>query len=506
MDIISAFNDQNLFGSTFSGPSWRNWRAVLRGIYGLPMSAAEMKIYGAVSGRTEAPHIPATEAHIIAGRRSGKSTIAAGIAVYTAIARDYRPYLAPGAFATIFVVSPDRTQSRIVHRTVRGLIEQSPLLRDQVARDTETSIELKSGVAIEVGTASARTLRGYSCPLVILDEEAFFDQAVDAADADESIIQALLPSLATIPGSMLLGISSPYARRGVLWDRYSRFFGHNDSAVQVYKAPTRTLNPTIPQSVIDAAMEKDPQAASAEWLAEFRADRDTYVSREIVDQCVSKTVFERAPQPNLRYVGFVDPAGGAGADSFCAAVAHLENGIAILDCVVTRKPPFNAEAVVAELAAYFKRYGVVNVRGDHFSGDVIRSMFQKAGIIYSVHPAPKREIFRALLPLMTSGKIDLLDNTVLHQQLVALERQVSRGGTEIISHPLGAHDDLAVAAAGALVIAAEKAARNSAVFCPAVLVTPVDAGYGPSQYDSGDGPITLQDWPGAAPGGSVWPA
>jgi hypothetical protein len=130
--------------------------------------------------------------------------------------------------------------------------------------------------------------------------------------------------------------------------------------------------------------------------------------------------------------------------------------VATLDCTVTRSPPFNAESVVAEMKFWCVKYGISRIYGDHFSGDVIRSMFQKVGIEYAVFGQPKREIFRALLPAMTSGKVDLTDYAPLHNQLVALERTVTRGGTETISHPLGGHDDLAVAAAGALVVAASK--------------------------------------------------
>jgi hypothetical protein len=47
--------------------------------------------------------------------------------------------------------------------------------------------------------------------------------------------------------------------------------------------------------------------------------------------------------------------------------------------------------------------------------------------------------------------VDLLDVLRLHVQLVCLERRASRGGRDSIDHAPGAHDDLANAAAGALV-------------------------------------------------------
>ena len=63
---------------------------------------------------------------------------------------------------------------------------------------------------------------------------------------------------------MLLSASSPYAQRGALFDAFKRHYGKDGDPVLVWKAPTRTMNSTVPQRVIDAAMESDPAAAAAE--------------------------------------------------------------------------------------------------------------------------------------------------------------------------------------------------------------------------------------------------
>jgi hypothetical protein len=81
---------------------------------------------------------------------------------------------------------------------------------------------------------------------------------------------------------MMLCASSPYASRGALWEAYRRHFG-KDSNVLFWKAPTRTMNPSVPQSFIDAQMEADPANANAEFGAEFRTDLESFISREVVD-------------------------------------------------------------------------------------------------------------------------------------------------------------------------------------------------------------------------------
>jgi hypothetical protein len=49
------------------------------------------------------------------------------------------------------------------------------------------------------------------------------------------------------------------------------------------------MNPSVPQSVIDEAYERDPGNAAADYGAEFRRDVETLISREAIDVCVVLT-------------------------------------------------------------------------------------------------------------------------------------------------------------------------------------------------------------------------
>jgi hypothetical protein len=54
----------------------------------------------------------------------------------------------------------------------------------------------------------------------------------------------------------------------------------------VVQAPTRALNSTVPQSVIDRAMELDPVAASAEYGATFRSDVGSFLDLELIERAI----------------------------------------------------------------------------------------------------------------------------------------------------------------------------------------------------------------------------
>jgi hypothetical protein len=57
--------------------------------------------------------------------------------------------------------------------------------------------------------------------------------------------------MSTIPDAVLLCASSPYARRGALWNAHSRHYGQDGDHVLVWQADTRSMNPSVPQSYID---------------------------------------------------------------------------------------------------------------------------------------------------------------------------------------------------------------------------------------------------------------
>src|SRR5262249_8107788 len=150
------------------------------------------------------------------------------------------------------------------------------------------------------------------------------------AEPDAEIVNAIRPAMATIPGAMLLCASSPYSRRGALYDAWRKHFGKDGDDVLVWQAPTRTMNPSVRQTFIDQHLAEDPARASAEYLAEFRSDIEGFVSREAAEACVVQGRFELPPTSRGGYVAFVDPSGGS-ADSMTLAVARREqDGRAVL--------------------------------------------------------------------------------------------------------------------------------------------------------------------------------
>lgn len=452
ISILDAINDPNLFAPWFRNrDTWEAWMTFLCALFDLPMTKTQYEIYHKCTKRECVPAEPAHEAWLVVGRRGGKSFIMALVAVFLGCFRDYKQFLAPGEKATIMIVSADRKQSRIIIRYVKALMTRIPMLKQLIEREDQFGLDLTNQVTIEVHTASFKSTRGYSLAACILDELAFFPTDDHAAEVDREILNSLRPGLATIPNSLLLCASSPYARRGSLWEAYRKHHGVDNDPVLVWQAPTRTMNPSIPQRIINSAIEDDEASAKAEYLAQFRTDIEQFITREVVDACVSHDVKERGRETYITYKAFCDPAGGSGSDSFTICLGHYdrEQQTVIVDALREVPPRFDPDEVAREFSGLLKSYGVTSVMGDRYAGSWPASRFQAHGIKYESCEKPKSTLYLDALPLLNSRRIQLLDNKRLFNQLVSLERRTTRGtGKDIIDHPRGQHDDLVNVMAG----------------------------------------------------------
>lgn len=447
VSIRDLMTDPALLGSEFGGPSWAPWRTLLAGFYGLQLSDCELPLWERLTGRSDAPSAPFRELWQVIGRRGGKSRAAALLAVYEALFVDRTDRLAAGEVATVMLMAADRAQAANALRYVRGLLHLNPMFARMILRESAEGIELSNRTILAVQTASYRAVRGYSVAAVIADEIAFW-RADESANPDVEIIAALRPALATL-GGKLIALSSPYAKRGALWDTYRRHYGQ-PGPVLVAQAPSRVMNPELAPWLIEDAMQRDPAVARSEYLAQFRSDLADFVQREQVEALVRGSPIELTPEKRHRYIAFVDPSGG-GADEFTLAIAHREDDRVVVDLVRARS---GAPAeIVAEYAPLLRAYRVTRVQSDRYAGRWPADEFSRYGISCEQSARPKSELYRDLLPVMLSGRLELPPDDRLICQLSALERRTSRGGRDHIDHPPGSHDDRANALAGVVALA-----------------------------------------------------
>ncbi|MFC1580014.1 terminase large subunit domain-containing protein [Thermodesulfobacteriota bacterium] len=443
--IIEAIRADKLFKPVFRDlETWTAWLTLLKAFFGLPMGDDDLALFKDCTGRKEPSKAGYRELWAVIGRRGGKSFVSAVTAVYLALFHDYARHLAPGERGVIQIIASDRSQAQVILRYVKGILHSTPVFEQYLAHEYKERVDLNNHISIEVMSCSFRSVRGRTLIVAIFDEIAFW--MVDGASPDSEILSAVRPGMATIPTSKLIVISSPYARKGVLYEHHRDHFGKNNSDILVWQAPTRLMNPAIDQDFIDREVEKDPSAARAEYFAEFRMDIETFLSMEAVTACCGLPG-DLAPRPQFAYRGFVDSSGGR-SDAFTLGIGHQENAMLVVDVVRAWEPPFDPSDVVEAIAEILRHYRLDMVTGDRYGAAWVESAFEKCGIRYLPCDKAKSDLYLNLEGYINTQQIQLPEDEKLVNELAALERRRGRQGKDVVDHPPRGRDDRANVVAG----------------------------------------------------------
>jgi hypothetical protein len=235
LTIDRALRDDKLLGAALGdAETWSVWIAVLKAVFGLPLDGEQLLAFADVSDGRLPPTSRVSEFWAVAGRRSGKSRMAGALAAYLGAFQDWSDKLAPGEPGFIQILSPTVAQARLIADYALTFLQESPILKRKVVNANSTEIRLEGNITIAAHPNSFRSVCGRSLLCAILDESAFF-RSEESALPDVETYRALLPALATTNG-LLVGISSPYAKRGLLYDRHKLHFGQDGDVLVVQGA------------------------------------------------------------------------------------------------------------------------------------------------------------------------------------------------------------------------------------------------------------------------------
>jgi hypothetical protein len=417
---------------------------ILKSIYGLELSDAELEIYYRGTGREVYDAREQREITVLAGRRSGKTgKIGAPVGLYEAF-RDHR--IPRGERACVVLIAPTIAQAEIARDYMYNGILSSPILSARVAKCRKNEIMLKSRITILCCACSSISLRGMAVVAAILDEVSFMRNEQTSVHCDEDVLAALRPAMITFPESKLIKITTPHAKRGVVWNEYRR---RPELNYPVWQLSTTEMNPTVSAELLEQERERSLENFKREFLAEFTDNVVSWIEPEVLDAC---SVQGRKELPRVNdgtYVAAVDPA--FKQSDFGLAIAHrTSGGLIVLDYVArwtgTKKAPLGFERVCREIADILRGYGINEVQGDQYAAAAIQQEFLKLGIRYrekTFNRQTRPQLFNNLKHLLLQRKIELLDQPELLQQLRALEEyKMADGGIDI--RPGHGKDDLAI--------------------------------------------------------------
>ena len=366
--IDRALLDPKLLGAAL-GPAetWSTWLAALKAAFGIALTEDERQAFASIAGSREPPARKVAQLWAIAGRGSGKS-----------------PYLppspptspascsttsTPARLAMCWCWPVSRDQAKMVFSYASAFLRRSPILRKMIENVTANEIRLTNSVTIAVHSNSFRLIRGRTLLACVFDEIAFWRDDT-SANPDIEVYRAMRPSLART-GGMLVGISSPYRRAGLLHAKFKDHYDTDDEDILVVRGGTSVFNPTIDQATIAKEMAADPESARSEWGAEFRSDISSLLDDQVIEDAIDHArPLELPPRSGRRYYAFADASAGR-HDAFTLGIGHLEGkddaAIWVCDVIRGRAAPFDPRSVAQEYAALARDYGCAKIVGDNFA-------------------------------------------------------------------------------------------------------------------------------------------
>ena len=441
LSIEQALRDTNLLGAALGNPnSWSSWLTVLKAAFGQRLSEQELTTFHAVAGERLVPTSRVRELWAIVGRRGGKSRMAAAVAVYIGCFCKHR--LAHGEVGHILVLAASRDQARVVFEYCVAFLEQSPILRQELLSVTASEIRLRGNLVIGVHSNSFRNVRGRTLIACIFDECSFW-RSDDSANPDLETYRAVRPALITPHGTgMLVSISTPYRKTGLVYQKWHEHFAADDDAVLVVRGPSRTFNSLLTEQSVQQALKDDPEGARAEWEAEFRSDLQSFLTEQLIESAIDHSRPLELPPRSFKYHGFVDPSGGR-HDAYTLCIGHKEGDGFICDVLRYAKPPFDPAEVTHSYAGLLQDYRIKQVTSDNYAANWVTATFKDAGIKHVRSEYSKSQLYLEALPLFTRGLIAIPDLPPLLKELRLLERQTHRSGKDTVDHGKRGSDDLA---------------------------------------------------------------
>jgi len=224
----------------------------------------------------------------VAGRQSGKTTMAGIKALWYALTHDN---------SLILIVAPTFRQSQILFDKIRQFILENSWINEKVAYLTKTHVEFKNGSKI-ISLPSGHegyNIRGYTADMIIIDEAAY---------VPDEVYIAIEPALAIKDGTLIL-IGTPRGKIGRFCQAWiSPFFSKHHNTVYD--------NPLISKEYVEEQKQNMTEAEfRQEFLGEFIEESDTFFPLYLIEQSVEdpKLLKEEIPD-HVKYYYYlgVDPA------------------------------------------------------------------------------------------------------------------------------------------------------------------------------------------------------
>jgi hypothetical protein len=383
----------------------------------------------------------------------------------------------------VSIVSLKLDTSGVAYRILTATVQASPLLRALIIGEpTSEVLTLRhpNGLSVEIACvagakAGAGLVARWSAGVV-------FDEAPRMVGADDGIVNlddavhALLGRL--LPGAQALYIGSPWAPFGPVYDMVTERWGSPTDAQVVLRGTGPMLNPYwwTPERCA-ALRERDPVAYRTDVMGEFADPESSMFSSALIEGATRAEPAELEPNPLWSYSAAMDPATRGNSWTLVIATCTGTEGLIrkysialAVQWTGSKLSPLSPEAVLGEIAAVCRRYGLEVVWTDQWAADALRDLANRVGLAVMeerVTEQRKLEMYEALKLRLESGELELPPVPQVREDLLKVRKRITQTGASIVLPRTsdGRHADYAPALALAL---------SQPIGEPQELPTPVD--------------------------------
>lgn len=397
------------------------------------------------------------------GRRSGKTTMAAIVALWCCLLRpELLTNLRRGETGFSVVVATNHRQSRLLVQAALSIVERSPLLAPLLTHVTEDELHFANGTCLASFPCGSRGARGWPVFCLVFDELGHFVDAEGSNLAADSVVQALMPATATFGDeARVIASSTPWGSEGCFADMFAAADSGELEDAAAVTFPTAEVNPTITPEFLAAEERRDPEGFRSEYLAQFVGSGGAFFDHENVQAAVTLPG-ELKPGDATDWVAGLDPA--FSGDPFGLVLVgkdpsdrrRLVVGLIRSWVPQTRKASSLEEgrqiedAVLAEVASVIRLFGARAVTDQYKSAGVVERL-RRYGIAVKVHAmtAPTKDAaFGFVRGRLNEGSIELYEHTQLLRELKAVRTRYAAGKSSVVLPRIsGSHCDLAQALA-----------------------------------------------------------
>lgn len=428
-------------------------RAICRIIDGRPLRelASHPDVIEALGGEAAVLALP-SERHIrparvvlLGGVRSGKSLITAAAAVRASQACDLSG-LRHGEEARVSVLATDKDKADVVlNDHLTPTIRDKPMLATLLASEpTGDTLRLRhpTGRVVEVKVVAGKRAGGSVvsrwCAGLIADEAPRMvghdEGIVNLDDTLKNVHSRLLP------GAQIFEPGSPWGADGPVYRDFRDHFGAPSPDLVVIRCKGPAMNPSwwTAQRCEDTR-RIDPDTYETDVLAHFLSPDEALLSHVAIAAATRAKPGDLPYDPAQSYVGAMDPAtrGNAWTVTLATRVGQRKLVAYNREWVGSRAKPLNPDAVLAEIAADVKPYGVTTLGTDQWAVEALRDVAGRHDLSLVEMPFTRTDegkLAKKIREAIVMGEIELPNDETFLSDMRRVRRQTSPGSAGFTVH------------------------------------------------------------------------